>query len=253
MGEKSRLKFAALIALILAAAVAYSFTFNLFEAPPSVSLASGVGVSDLEQDGEDSSSDAVIQVGVTPETVQSVILTLSRYRSYSRTLQIEYLEEGMVKGSLSAVVAVDSGWTRVDVTSKSGVEHTIVGNGMRYRWYNNEKEYASAPAREGSGDLAQMLPTYEDVLDLDTKNITAAGYESRGGVACIYVEVEESALGYLERYWISVESGLLVSAETIKMDEVVYRMTSYQVESPLVDGEESFLLPDGTLLHQVED
>ena len=50
----------------------------------------------------------------------------------------------------------------------------------------------------------------------------------------------------------SVESGLLVSAETVKGDDVVYRMTAYQVESPLVGAEDRFTLPDGSVLHQAE-
>lgn len=253
MEERSRTKFAVLIALILVAAVVYSFTVNLFGNTPSVSLAnvdspSGPGgTEDPDPEG------MAVQVEVTPQTVQDIIgKTLSRYRSYSRTVQVDYLRGGEVIGSLSAAVTVDDGWTRVDLTSQSGVEHTIVGEDVRYRWYHNDTEYAQIPAGESSGDLAQHLPTYEDVLALDPKEITAATYESRGGVACIYVEVAEDELGYLERYWVSVESGLLVSAETVKGDEVVYRMTAYQVDSPLVNAGSSFTLPDGTVLHEVE-
>ena len=253
MEEKSRTRFAILIALILVAAVAYSFTFNLFGDTPAVSLASGSGTSATDHGNDLESAGSVVRVEITPETVQSVIEhTLSRYRSYSRTIQIEYLNHSQVTGTMSAVVAVDNGWTRVDLTTQSGVEHTIVGDEVRYRWYNSDADYVAVPAGEDSDDLAQRLPTYEDVLALDPKSITVANYESKGGIACIYVEVAEDELGYLERYWVSVESGLLVAAETVKGDEVVYRMTAYQVESPLSGADESFVLPDGTVLHQVE-
>lgn len=252
MEEKSRTRFAVLIALILVAAVVYSFTINLFGDTPPVGLASGGNPSGSSTDVGPEPGDAPIQIDVTPETVQSVIASLSRYRSYSRIIQVEYLNGGTVEGTLSAQVSVDGGWTRVDLATRSGVEHTIVGEETRYRWYNSDETYAAAPADEAAGDLAQRLPTYEDVLALDKKRITAADYEARGGVSCIYVEVAENELGYLERYWVSVESGLLVSAETVKGDEVVYRMTAYQVDSPLVNAGASFTLPDGTVLHQVE-
>ena len=253
MEEKSRTRFAILIALILVAAVVYSFTFNLFGDTPSVGLASGGGTTSLDPGEEVENTGAVIQVAITPETVQSVIeKTLSRYRSYSRDIQVEYLQGGKVTGTMSASVAVDNGWTRVDLTTQSGVEHTIVGDGLRYRWYNGDMDYIAVEAGDDSDDLAQRLPTYEDVLALEPDRITAANYESRGGVACIYVEVAEDDLGYLERYWVSVESGLLVSAETVKGDDIVYRMTAYQVESPLAGAGDWFTLPDGTVLHQVE-
>ena len=135
MEEKSRTRFAILIALILVAAVVYSFTFNLFGDTPSVGLASGGGTTSSDPGEEVENTGAVIQVAITPETVQSVIeKTLSRYRSYSRDIQVEYLQGGKVTGTMSASVAVDNGWTRVDLTTQSGVEHTIVGDGLRYRY-----------------------------------------------------------------------------------------------------------------------
>lgn len=253
MEEKSRTKFAILIAVILAAAVIYSFTFNLFEETPSVNLA---GPGDVSQSGDQDSTllgDAAVLVEVTPETVQNVIATLTRYRSYSRVIQIEYWNGGTVTGSLSASTAVDNGWTSVVLTTPSGVEYTIIGEGLCYRWYDDEMNYAVFSANEWADDVAQRLPTYETVLKLDPNTITAAGYEKRGGVNCIYVEKEDHELGYLERYWISVESGLLVSAETLKNDETVYRMTAYEVESPLSDAQTYFTLPDGVQLHQLEE
>ena len=253
MEEKSRNRFVIIIALILVAAVFYSFAINLFGETPSVELA------DINEDAQNSATVPVepgdiVPVDVTPETVQSVIAELDRYTSYQRSVVVEYFQGNETLGSLIALVAVDGGWTRADVTGQNGlVEHSIVGDGTRWLWYDSETDYLRTPASESSADLAQRLPTYEDVLDVDPEAITAASYESRGELPCIYVEVEQAELGYQERYWISVESGLLVSAETIKDGQVVYRMSSYQVTSPLVDSEGSFTLPDGTVLHQAGD
>ena len=56
--------------------------------------------------------------------------------------------------------------------------------------------------------------------------------------------------GYVERYWISVDSGLLACAETALEGQLVYRMSAFTVERPVPSGA-SFELPDGTVLHTV--
>ena len=158
MEEKSRNRFAVLIAVILTAAVIYSFAVNLFYETPSVGLAADSG--GVDHDSESSVSGQFgIRVEITPETVQNVIgNTLSRYRSYSRTVQIEYLSGGAVQGTLSAEVFVDGGWTRVDLTAPSGVEHTLLGEDQCYRWYDNETDYVMLPAEEGAGRPFPALP-----------------------------------------------------------------------------------------------
>lgn len=252
MEEKSRTIFIIMIALILAAAVIYSFSAGFFHSVPSVGLAS----VDPGPTGGETSDDPfadLVQVDVTPETVQNVIATLSRYSSYRRTVTVEFFSGETSIGGLTASVAVDGGWTRADVQDHGGmVEHTIIGEDTRWLWFGENAAYVRTPAAQGASDLVQRIPTYEDVLALDRKSITAAAYERRGDLPCIYVEVLQPELDYLERFWVSVESGLLVSSETWKNGEMVYRMSAYEVESPLSDGTQSFTLPDGEVLHQVE-
>ena len=72
----------------------------------------------------------------------------------------------------------------------------------------------------------------------------------RGGLSCIYVETVIPQLDYVEKYWVSTENGLLVSAETWKKDTLIYRMTGYSVEQP-VRSDADFTLPDGRLIHSL--
>ena len=55
------------------------------------------------------------------------------------------------------------------------------------------------------------------------------------------------------RYWVSVDSGLLVAAESEEDGVLVYRMSAYSpAQSPCpADGE--FELPDGTVLHTLDE
>jgi hypothetical protein len=186
-------------------------------------------------------------VEVTPATVQSVIAALSRLESYSRTVTTTL--EGV---TATAQVWVDNGWTRADMTLPGGlIAHTIVGDGTVWRWYGSDRSAVSWAADSSSVDVeGQRIPTYEDVLALDTSSITAAGYEEKNGFACVYVEVEVPELSQTERYWVSAEEGLLVAAETQVGEDIVWSMTAGTPEIP-VSSTASFAIPGGTVLHRV--
>ena len=66
-------------------------------------------------------------------------------------------------------------------------------------------------------------------------------------VNCIYVETVQDPEGYTQRYWVSVETGLLVASERLLEGETIYRMASLTADlsTPSTDR---FILPDGTVL-----
>ncbi len=248
MEDRKRTILAIIIACVVLLAVLYSFGLNLFNKPPQLELPDSEAVSSGAQ-GSANPEAGGIPVEVTPRTVQSVVASLSRYESYSRTVSITYEQDGAVLGTVTAQVWVDSGWTRTDATLSSGmVEHSIVGDGQLWLWYNSSTAVHTAPAGVGSADLTQRVPTYEEVLDLDPDGITRADYVQLDGQNCIYVEFEQEELGYLYRYWIAVDSGLLVAAETQADGDVVYSMTSRDMSSPITGSQDRFVLPDGTAL-----
>ena len=248
MERRNRNILIVLIAAVIAVAVFSSFGLSLFAAPtPEIVLPDPVPTATAGTD--DSAQGGGVRVDVTPKTVQSVIAAIHRLDSYSRAITTT------LSGAVTSVqVWVDGGWTRSDVVLPSGtVAHTIVGDGTVWRWYNTARTVKSWPADGASADgEGQHIPTYEDVLSLDPGSITAAGYETRNGVDCVYVEVENPAgLAQTERYWVSADNGLLVGAETETGGEVVYSMTAGTPEIP-VSSVASFTLPDGTVLHSVE-
>jgi hypothetical protein len=57
------------------------------------------------------------------------------------------------------------------------VRSCIVGDGSVYIWYGSEQTWYQTTAEPASADLAQQIPTYEDVLSLDQSEIAATGYE----------------------------------------------------------------------------
>ena len=248
MGPKNRLAIVVAIVVLIVGAMFTSFGRNLFALnTPEIALPDSC--ADSQPQGEGSQTYQMVEV--TPQTVSDVVATLSRPSSYYRELSIDLL---WAEGSVSTQVQVwsDRGWSHSRQVLPSGaIRHDLAGEDTLYYWYDGSRQYETAPADERTADLAQHIPTYETVIGLDPDEITDAGYETRGDLPCIFVEVRHRDPDLIHRYWVSVDSGLLVSAETLEEGRTVYRMTAYSpVQSPCPsDGE--FALPDGTVLHSV--
>ena len=253
MDSKNRLAIAIAITCLIVVAMFASFGRSLFLVNiPSVSLAHlDEDTSDTDGSSAQGQNDQFWQVDVTPETVQSIVASLSRPESYYRELTVETYWNG---GSHSTSVQFwqDHDWSHTRQVLPSGaVRHDITGDETTYYWYEGSESYRSFPADQYSADLTQHIPTYEDVLDLDTDTIVQTGYERRDVWPCVYLQVQVSDT-VVERYWISTDTGLLVSAEREQNGQLVYRMTAYtQVQTPCPTTA-SFALPDGTELHAVQ-
>ena len=251
MEEKKRTLLAVIISCIIMLAVIYSFGLNFFRPTPDVVVADPDLDNSQELGPEVFDEEYGIVIEVTPETVQSVIASMSRYQSYRRTVEIGYYWGGDRSSTVSAEIWTDGGWTRCDALLTSGLtEHSILGGGSLWYWYDESTEYLQVPDSGGQEDLIQYVPTYEDVLQVEQTAIRETGYVEKNGGPCIFVEVQRDDYDYLERYWISVTSGLLAAAETRKDGVVVYSMTSGDIVSPLGEETAAFALPDGTILHQ---
>lgn len=252
MDSKKRLAIALAITCLIVVAILASFGRSLFFVQiPSITLAD-VNEGDTSSSGSAGTQDGdqYWQVAVTPETVQSIVATLSRPDSYYRELTVETLWSD---GSYASTVQYweDGGWSHTRQTLASGaVRHDLIGPETSYYWYEGSSVWHAFPSDQRSSDLAQHIPTYETVLELDTSSITGTGYEVKGSFPCVYVEVQGES-GTLERYWISTDNGLLISAEREINGALVYRMTAYtQVQTPC-PATASFALPDGQELHSI--
>lgn len=247
MDKRHRNLIATLVAALMAVALFSAFSINWFHKTPSVILPTLTPTPSATPAAPGAGDYS--RVEVTTDTVQRVVATLERPESYARTITVETVGEDGNVGQTTAQVVVDGGWTQVMTTLPDGrVCHSIVGEEKRYVWYDDQRSWQEYPARERSADLSQRLPTYEDVLALVQSDIVDARYANSGDLPCVYVAVEEEELGYVEEYWVSVDTGLLVRAESRKGEEVFYRMSGYTVETPATPGL-TFSLPDGTVLH----
>ena len=183
MEGKNRTLFVVLIAIVIVAAVFSSFGLNLF-APgtPEISLPDPSAGPVESPGGEDQPDDTgrYVRVDVTPQTVQDVIRTMVPLQpeSYYRTITVGTARGDGTLGETVSRVWVDHGWTKVESTWPNGVvEYTVVGGGRGYRWFEGDRTWNEWDVGDRDANLAQRIPTYEDVLGLDAKSITAPGYE----------------------------------------------------------------------------
>ena len=241
MREKNRTFLVIAIAATILAAVFFSIVL-----PALTGRAPEVLLPDVNQQGTQS-SETFLPVTVTPETVQNVIASLSRPDSYRRTLTVRLYWEGGESADQVEIWA-DGDYVRTAVTTVGQTQYRLVGDGKLRLWYTGDQTWQETEARDDSADLAQRIPTYEDVLDLPADRITAAGYEEKNGTYCIYAAVATEEGGQT-RYWIDTKSGLLCGAETYEDKRKVYEMVQGQFAAPLEAGT-VFSLPDGTVLHE---
>lgn len=250
MNQKNRTRVAILIALIVVAAVFGSFAFTFFSNKTPHIILPTIHPDGSHADVSGSEDDRSQRVEVTKATVQAVIASLERAGSYYRQMSVQTFWEGG-SGTCSAQVWVDSGYTYVRRSMPSGQMRYFLStpDNMVYYWYGGSSTWLTAPAGSLSADLSQRIPTYEDVLAVDAEQISAAGYNSYDDHPCIYVETLQDQLGYVERYWVSVDSGLLVAAQTLKNDKVIYSVNATAPIQTPCPTDAVFALPDGTVLH----
>ena len=211
----------------------------------------GAGVD--EGDGES----RLNTIAITPETVRPAISTLSRPASYSRSQMVETFWSGGSGQSLSQIY-VSGGKTRLDTQmAGGGMRHMLLeaapeGGTLAVVWYDEDPEWRMARSPDLTADRAGRTLSYETVRDLPARSIAEADYREAYDTSCIYVETIEDGEGYVERYWVSVESGLLHEAERLWNGELAYRFTAGTPEIA-AQGEELFLLPDGGTLAEAAE
>lgn len=186
-------------------------------------------------------------ISVTPQTVQAAISTLDRPVAYQRRQTVETFWSNGSGKSISQI-SVSGNYTRIDTTLiDSSICHMLVSGGQAAVWYDDETAWTTLYSDQFTADIAQRMLTYEDVLDLPTSSIVDAYYRDYEGIFCIYVETEQDKNGYSEKFWVSVGSGLLIAAERLQNQEIIYRFSATEPETEEPDVK-LFLLPDGSTM-----
>ena len=252
MEPKNRLMIVAAVTVLMLGAMGTSFGRSLFALhTPEVVLPSQTAQLGPDPVPDINGTDQVARVELTCDTVQAVVETLSRTESYYRELTVETFW-GEHSSLTQIKVWTDGGWSHSRQVLPSGaIRHDLVGEDTHYYWYDGSKQYLSTPADPASADLSQHIPTYETVLALPLRQITEASYTLLEDHPCVYAAFADPDLELVTRFWVSMDSGLLMAAEQETQGALVYRMTALgSVQSPC-PPDAPFTLPDGSQLHEL--
>jgi hypothetical protein len=200
---------------------------------PSMSGGEAGGVSALHPTVP---GDNAATVTVTRFNVQKVLASLARPTDY-----YQRIENVLSYGSESRVTVIDL-WRRpekiVTHTSDSLSDEIVYkssSGGTLTVW---DSVGVISVGDGGDADILAGIPTYEDILKLSALDITAVDYRDWEGIPCIFAEVNEREIGYILHFYVSVESGLLVRAESYSGDEMVYSATQLAYSEDISDAEE---------------
>jgi len=162
-------------------------------------------------------------ISVTADTVQNVIETLARPAEYSRDIMVERFWDGG-NSATNLRVEVADGATLIRTTSGGIEQNVIVTPERTYIWYAGDREPYTYTAGAEPDKYAKII-TYEDILKLDKSEILDSSYiETNGGEILVLYAAGE--LGYITECRISIELGLLTSAEVYDGDLMIYRMVT---------------------------
>lgn len=180
--------------------------------------------SQHDQIGTEDGDSQLSMLEIRPDTVQLAIEAMSRPAAYTLHVAVEtFWSSG--SGLTESTVYVRDDAYRVDTQMPdNGVRHFLTADGLSYIWYDEEKTAAPVETGAFSQDAELRIPTYEDILQMDPKQILAAGYGNYEGSYCIHVTTGDA--DNTTEYWIGTETGLLIGCERYEHGEIFYRMTS---------------------------
>ena len=237
MKKKLTIILAAIIGAIIIAVVLFSVFSPGGEAPvislPSPSSNSGNGDSRL--------------VTVNPETVQTAISTLSRCEAYSREYTVTNYFQG---GSTQSTIKVwhDGDKTKLQFEQDSTVKNTLFRDNMVYTWYDDDPGAVFTSSADSLSpqalDHSARIIYYEDLLSANSEQITDAGYIEKSGEYCVFAEYLSEDLNYVNRIYVSVDTGLLVAAEVYEGETLTYSMET--VSTNLATPEDAVFSPPVT-------
>ena len=224
-----------MIALALLAVVGLVFFLAPGRTPdtPAVLLPTPVPTESVSSGGGTPTAEAL---AVTPATVQTVLSTLDRTETYSRSLRVQDFYSGGSRSRNIAVYASPDA-LRLDISADgSPEEHVLLRDGRKWLWYSDAAGVYTGPAAASDADAYQTTLTYEDVLSAPKEDILDAGYVEFGGVYCIFVRWRFGALGYESECYIDLATGLLLGERCYDGDVLIYSMDSGAPELALPEA-----------------
>ncbi|MEA4896337.1 MAG: hypothetical protein VB064_13915 [Oscillospiraceae bacterium] len=220
--------FGIIAAVILASVAFLLITYTQKDNSNAVSLPSPAADS-----SGGSLEGAFDRIEVNAETVKTVLGTLSRHESFSRSYTLKSVWDGG-QSEQTLNYWQSGGKIRLSISSGKTVKNILVLGSDLYVWYDGSSAVFKSQLGESSIDMEidrfSSLITYEDIKDVPQEDIIDAYYVDQAGQPCIFVEYSSGELGYIYQVNIAIDTGLLVSMTKMDKDEPIFSMTSVSTD-----------------------
>lgn len=187
---------------------------------------------------------------VTRQNVQDVLRSLQRPSSYHQTYVVITYAGGS-KRQQQVDIWRSGALIRAESSDSYGTQSILSDGETLYLWYDGDTKALCIPLGEDrSVDDFIGIATYESILSLPPEQIENADFvtlQNDTTLSCVSLRVQMN--GYLQEYWVDVNSGLLCRQTMLQNERPVYTMQQTLLEI-LIDGDETlsgaFCLPDGS-------
>lgn len=246
--DKNLTKRVAAVVGVLAVGLIVSFYWpaSSGSSPEIVLPQTGSADIDVDVGREEYNRRVADEVVIDEHSVQRVVASLRRPDEYTFTGQTT-LYYGDQSSTVSVRGAVRGELTKVVQSMTDNLyKHTILTASEAYIWSSDTLSYYSGARGDFTVDELAIIPTYEDLLALPEEEITGGGFETVGETACIYAECQRSDGITVDRYYISVVSGLLVRFQSYENSVLVCETSMI----PLIEAvdDDWFMLPSGSVV-----
>jgi len=181
---------------------------------------------------------------VSADNIREIVASLNRPEAYSRNIVVESFWDGG-NAAYNFDVSVKDGVTALRTTYGGKTKNIIITGDYTYVWYVGD----SVPARiknsnDNVRDEWQMLVTHEDIVGLERSQVLSAELINDENGSGIYVRYVSSPFSYVTEVRVSIDLGLITSAEQYDGETLIYKMVpgACSLEVP---GDTRFVLPDG--------
>ncbi len=192
--------------------------------------------------------DGLVYISLDESNFAFALETLDKPESYSSEYSVESFWLG---GSESCQVSafVRGEVVHVSAAFSSFTKDVVLTEDNYYIWYSDDSalikgDRGDALRTKEIEDAVLMSGSYKELSSLPPENIIKAEYAPFGSEYCIHISTYEGSLGYRYEYYISLDTGLLLSNEVYDGETIVYRMTlkGAKLSAP---EDYSFILPNG--------
>lgn len=211
----------AMLVIALVAALVFLVMEQEGEAPPPVVLPSPVATDPLEPT---ETPEIEKRAEINPETVQAVLATLDKADSYHRSMT-STLYSGELERETSLEVWARGQTVRVVTRTEYAVKNTLLDGTALCIWYDGEEGVYSAETNRSAESL-MGLTAYEELAALLPEEILDAGSADFEGETCIFIDFLSGALGYRNRVYVSIATGLVMCEESYDGETLIFAMRS---------------------------